>query len=478
MTAEAATSPAGNREGSTARRWRSSIRLRYTAIATVLAAAAVTAGGGLALSLYRNSLTSNVEQAVRAAAQQVALSARQGPLPDPIPMPVAPSVPRIEILNGSGHTLTGDPASVTAPPLDYLTRARAGHVFEVSNPVGLPDHRAAVMTLRVVTPAGLLTVIVAASLDQVDSRVDHAFVLGATLAATSLAVVAIVAWFTSGRTLRRVEKIRAQVAAITDQADLTRRVPDTASDELGQLGQTLNHMLAAIAHSSERQRRFVADAAHELRTPLAGITASLEVAAHHPQSVGSDWVTEILAGHRHLVRLVNDLLELAALDDGQAMKRETVDLAGVVTDAIRRGTPNGVRITVGGMQAATVEAVETHLERITTNLVDNALRHARTTVEVAVLRQDGHAVLTVADDGPGIPMHQRDRIWERFVRIEPDRSRASGGTGLGLALVRELIEAHAGSVTISQAEDLGGAQFVVRLPLSPRLLASSRAHPL
>jgi signal transduction histidine kinase len=140
-----------------------------------------------------------------------------------------------------------------------------------------------------------------------------------------------------------------------------------------------------------------------------------------------------------------------------------VDLAGVVTDCVRRPSPDGVRIRVGDLSRAVVRGDESKLNRIVSNLIDNALRHARAEVAVCVTIEAGQAVVTVTDDGPGIPVADRDRVWERFARLDDDRSRDGGGTGLGLALVRELTKAHGGttSVTGSQA---GGARFEVGLP--------------
>lgn len=457
MTAETASRQRGRPGGS--------IRLRYTAIATALAALALCGGGTIALLLYRAGLISTVDQAARTAAQQVAIAARGGTLPSPIPMPVAAGVPRIQVLDGSGRIVSGDPASVTIAPLGDLARQPPGRVTQVDHPAGLPMHRAAVVTVRVQSPKGPLVVVAAASLDGAEGKAGHALALGGVLAAISLLLVAVVAWLTTGRTLRRVEGLRAEVAAITVSGDLARRVPDTGSDELGRLGYTLNEMLAAIARSSERQRRFVADAAHELRTPISGVTAALDVAVRHPATISPEWLDELTASQRRLTRLVNDLLELASLEAGPSPPRHAIDLAGLVTDSCRRALPPGFSLGLDRVQATHVDGVRTQVERIVTNLVDNALRHARSQVEVSVGVHAGQAVLAVADDGPGIAPEQQTSVWQPFVRLDDDRSRPSGGAGLGLALVRELAEAHHGTVDVGRSSELGGAAFVVRLPL-------------
>ena len=222
-------------------------------------------------------------------------------------------------------------------------------------------------------------------------------------------------------------------------------------------------MLDSLESSVHRQRRFVADAAHEMRTPVAGMTTTLEVAQTHPET-SQTLVDDLLAGHRRLGRLVNDLLILAAVDDRAPQRAEPVDLAGVVTDCSRRPVPDGISLHLGQLDRVFVLGGETQLSRVVSNLVDNALRHAASMVELSV-RQDGkQAVITVSDDGPGIPAADRERIWERFARLDDDRSRASGGSGLGLAIVRELTMAHGGTVSVTGRQPGPGATFLVRLP--------------
>jgi signal transduction histidine kinase len=448
------------------RRWRSSLRLRYTITATLFAGVTFAAGGAVALTLYHDNLVSTVDDAVRGTAQAIAAAAERAPLPDPIPMPVALGVPRVQVLNAANKVISGDPASVTDPPMLTLARDQDQRVVSVARPANLPERRAAVIAVHAASPTGPLTIVVAASLDPADDKTNQALELSAVLGAVSLAAVGAVAWLTAGGTLRRVERLRAQVNAITGSGDLARRVPETGTDELSRLSSTLNDMLAAMSRSAERQRRFVADAAHELRTPLAGLRASLDVAVSHPETAADQtWVAELAEGHRRLGRLVNDLLVLARLDGGAPRRRHAVDLAGVVTDSTRRRTPAGIELRAGRIEPAVISGDESQLARVVTNLVDNAVRHARGAVRVALTVDDGQAVISVADDGPGIPPADREQIWARFVRLDHDRARAGGGSGLGLALVRELVEAHGGTVSAADPATGPGALFVVRLPL-------------
>ena len=448
------------------RRWLSSLRLRYTITATVFAAVAFATGGAVALTLYHDSLVANIHHDVLRTVNGVVSAAQRSPLPNPIPMPVAAGVPRVQVIDAAGKVVSGDPVSAGAPPMLGLAQGKTGQVVSVSNPANLPERRAAVLAVRVTGPAGPVTVVVADSIDPADDSTRQAVRLSVILGLISLAAIGTVAWLTVGRTLRRVERLRAQVAAVTASGDLGRRVPETGSDELARLGLTMNEMLDALARSAERQRRFVADAAHELRTPIAGLSASLEVAVSHPDLTRDrSWIQELADGHRRLGHLVNDLLVLASLEGDAPKRRDPVDLAGVVTDATRRSVPPGVRLRAGRVDRAMVPGDATQLTRVVTNLVDNALRYARGTVDVTLKAQGAQAVISVVDDGPGIAPADRERIWDRFVRLDDDRSRTSGGTGLGLALVKELVTAHGGSVSVTGPADRPGAVFIVRLPL-------------
>lgn len=438
---------------------RYGLRLRFTLIATALAALAFGIAGGIALRIYHDSLVAAVDGAVTSAAHEVAAS---GSLAKPvIPMPVAQDVPRIQVLDSTGRVVTGDPASAAEPAMTRLAALPGGRLTTVTNPPGLPDRTAAVYTL---TTQDKLTIIVAGSLDDADAKTTAAEQVSGAAGGGCLIVVAAVAWLTAGLTLRRVERLRLQVCAITDSGDLARRVDAVAGggDELAGLGATLNQMLATLETAASRQQRFVADAAHELRTPIAGLTAALEVAERHPETAADPgWTASLAEGHRRLARLVNDLLELASLDGRAHHRRKPVSLAGIVEDSVRRSAPAGVALRTGTVQAATVSGDETQLTRLVANLVDNAVRYARSTVEVSVTAQ---ATIIVTDDGPGIPAPDRDRVWGRFVRLDDDRARASGGTGLGLALVKEIAAAHGGTVEITDAP-AGGTVVIVRLPL-------------
>ncbi|MFD5265785.1 ATP-binding protein [Streptomyces sp. NPDC058335] len=271
-----------------------------------------------------------------------------------------------------------------------------------------------------------------------------------------LAVVAGVTWLMTRRALRPVEGIRREMAAITASADLARRVPEPDThDEVARLARTTNETLAALEAAVERQRRFVADASHELRSPIASLRTQLEVGAAHPELLDVPGAVEDTVRLQHLAA---DLLLLARLDAGERPADTRVDLAALTRDE----AAGRVRVTVDA-EPAEVSGSRGQLRRVLANLLDNAQRHARETVTVTVRREGGLAVVAVADDGDGVPEADRERVFERFVRLDAARSRDDGGAGLGLAIARDVALRHGGTLTV-RATPEGGALFELRLP--------------
>ncbi|MER5876777.1 HAMP domain-containing sensor histidine kinase [Streptomyces sp. NPDC001910] len=272
-----------------------------------------------------------------------------------------------------------------------------------------------------------------------------------------LGTVAAVTWRVTRRALRPVEGIRGEMAAITRSQDLARRVPVPDShDEVARLARTTNETLSALEESVERQRRFVADASHELRSPIASLRTQLEVGAAHPELLDVAGAVEDTV---RLQRLAADLLLLARLDAGERPADGRFDLGALAAEEAERRT--GISVTAeDGVQ---VPGSRGQVARVLANLLDNARRHARDRVEVRV-RADGRwAELSVADDGDGVPAGQRERVFERFVRLDDARSRDDGGAGLGLAIARDVAVRHGGTLTLGEAPS-GGALFVLRLP--------------
>lgn len=445
--------------------WRSSLRLRLTVAGVSLAAAIFAIGGIVTITLYSRSLTLSVQNYTAQTATAISSRIKDQWLPDPIPMPTGPDVPRVQVLDRLGRVVTGDPSSADKAAMYRLPAGLSQQQVTVGTLSLLPGGSAAVYAVRVKSPAGPETVVTAMSLGGVGAKVGEAADTTAVISAAALIVVGIIAWLTTGRVLRPVERMRTRAAAITTSGDLSGRLPRSGTDELSRLAETLNGMLGSLERSVERQRRFVADAAHELRTPLGGLTATLEIAEQHPDIASGTLIGELLAGHRRLSRTLNDLLVLAAIDGRAQEKMIPVDLAGVVTDCSRRSVPPGICLRTGFLQRSVVLGNESQLSRMVSNLVDNALRYARSEVELSVTVSDRWAVIRVTDDGPGIPEADSERVWDRFVRLDDDRSQASGGSGLGLAIVRELAVAHGGTTDVRDRSPGPGAEFVIRLPL-------------
>ena len=236
-----------------------------------------------------------------------------------------------------------------------------------------------------------------------------------------------------------------------------------SGDEVAALATTMNEMLDRLEDASTRQRRFVSDASHELRSPVASIRTQLEVAMLRPER--ADWpvvAERVLAEDARLEQAVADLVDLARLDEGAPMTEQAeVDLDEVVLEECSR--TRQVPVDVSGVSGGRVRGRSDALARTVRNLVDNAARHAESRVTVTLQTVDDTVELVVADDGPGIPVEDRVRVFERFTRLDEGRARDAGGMGLGLAVVKATVERHGGNVTIDDAAP-HGARFVVRLP--------------
>jgi signal transduction histidine kinase len=262
-----------------------------------------------------------------------------------------------------------------------------------------------------------------------------------------------------------VAALRQGADAITEAGTGSRLPVPPTRDEVARLAETLNDMLDRLAVGGARQRAFVADAAHELRSPLTSIRTQLEVARAHPQSADWDDTSEgVLADLERLSRLVDDLLLLARLDDDRRPSRHTgpVDVQAVTAAvSARLGGQVDVRL-VGPDEPVLAQGDEDALVRVVENLLSNAERYADSRVTVGVSLDNPWVVLTVSDDGPGIPAADRQLVFERFARLDASRSQDSGGSGLGLAIVRQLVQSMGGTVHLEDAEP--GLRAIVRLP--------------
>ena len=427
-----------------ARRLAGSVRVRITVLAMVTVAIAAVAGSTLLLGSVRRSLEREVRAENDVALAGLAARVRSGPPTTDVILSPAGNL-GFQVLTADGDVIAGTPGFVADP-----------------GPVIMG-------TAQVATPTETFTVAVASPLDGVRRTVDT--VEGYLTIGIALLVLFVGAavWFVVRRALRPVDEMRAEVEEIS-HGTLHRRVPEPEThDEIARLAHTMNDMLDRLEDAADRQRTFVSDASHELRSPLAAMRTTLEVAPEEPDA--PDWPVlraELLDESRRMEGLVDGLLALAKAEDAaSAPVTDRAEIAEVVADEVAR--PRRVGVRLGRVDDVTVRARSDQLGRMVRNLLDNAERHASSRVEVAVADCGDVVLLTVDDDGPGIPEADRARVLDRFTRLDDARSRDDGGAGLGLAIVKAIAERVGGSVAIDEAA-LGGARVEVRVPaaeLSP-----------
>lgn len=282
-----------------------------------------------------------------------------------------------------------------------------------------------------------------------------------------LVLVAITTWLVVGRALRPVTRIRREVDGITAERLHQRVAVPPSADEIAALATTMNGMLDRLDASATAQRRFVSDASHELRSPLATIRQHAELAQTHPGTTSLRELAEVVSEEGlRLQGIVESLLLLARLDEGAAARADAVDLDDVALGEVRRLRASGIEVDGSGIRAARVLGDARLVAQLLRNLADNAARHSAGKVAIGVTPVDGFVFLTVEDDGAGVPPDEQERVFERFVRLDEARSRDAGGSGLGLAIVRGIATASGGIVGVD-ASRWGGARFVVTLPLAP-----------
>ncbi|WP_248964232.1 sensor histidine kinase [Sphaerisporangium perillae] len=288
------------------------------------------------------------------------------------------------------------------------------------------------------------------------------FTVGGVLLAT--AFIAWGNWWLGRRALRPVAAIRATMAEIT-VSDLSLRVPEpSGSTEYALLARTANRTLARLEEAVKQQRRFASTTSHELRTPLTGLRTRLEEAVLYPRDVDPRAVIrDALSATHRLETIVDDLLVLARLRAGRPAEHEPIDLGALVTEEVK-AQADGVPVHVHAGPGVIVRGNRIQLIRVFGNLLANARRHADTRVEVTAERAGGQAVVTVTDDGDGIAPQDRERVFERFVRLDDGRRREPGGSGLGLAISRDIAHGHNGTLVVEDSPR--GARFVLRLPLT------------
>jgi signal transduction histidine kinase len=443
-----------------------SIRARATLNAVLVMGAAVALAALALVVLLHRSLLRDLDTRTKLRLHDVAALAERGDLPSTLggtdeDATVAQVVAGGRVVAQSPIIRGSEPLARFVPPAAAVTVRTVGRI-----PVPGVAGAVRVAAIRVTTPGGPAVVYAAASLEPVNDSINALKALLAAVAPALVLVVGAGTWRVVGRTLRPVEAIRAQVADIS-ATRLAQRVPEPGTgDEIQRLAQTMNAMLERLEDSTNRQRSFVSDAAHELRSPLAALQAELDVAARRPGE--ADWpalLGRLGAGTRRMERLVEDLLLLAVAEEKGPPVRTEVDLDDIVIRQLEplRATSR-LTIDLGNLGAVRIWGNSDQLERVVTNLLENAERYAAGTISIGLAVVGGMAELVVADDGPGISPESRERIFERFARVDEARDRRSGGAGLGLAIARRIVEDHGGTIGVAGAPR--GARLVVRLPVS------------
>jgi signal transduction histidine kinase len=439
------------------------MRARTTLLATLVSGTALVLGAGLLLLTLDRSLHEAGDDLARGRVHDLAAEAAQGTLTSSLATIDGEGVG--QVYDEHGTVLAASPNIAGKPPI--FGGAAPTERPELRILRGAPDDNESedyrVWVQSVDTTAGPVTVLAGASLESVSEAsrtLRRDLAVGIPLL---LGLVALGTWIVIGRTLRPVEDISTEVAAIGDD-ELNRRVPVPASDdEIGRLAVTMNQMLARLEDASRRQRTFVADASHELQSPITSLRTQLEVALAHDDN---DWpavATRLLGDTDQMERLVRDLLFLArAASVGEARRLDLVDLDDVVMEEAARVRSLTATIDTGRVSAAPVAGNADELRRLVRNLVENAVRHAKSRVGLTLSSDDATVRLDVVDDGPGIAPEDRERVFDRFTTIDSARLR-SDGSGLGLAIARTIAERHGG--TLEAVGSDGGAHFVLLLPV-------------
>jgi two-component system sensor histidine kinase MprB len=309
---------------------------------------------------------------------------------------------------------------------------------------------------------------VALPLTDVDRTLSHELLLILLIAAGGIALAALLGILVARTALAPIARFTKQTELIALHPDRLEheRLQVSGNDELARLGRTFNTTLDALERSIESQRNLVADASHELRTPIANIRVAMEVASAHPDR--ANWIDvagDVLEQGARMERMTDDLLLLGRTGETSVpLRLGPVDLGDLVAAELSRAVPADRRLVASEVAAVTITGDREQLARMLSNLVDNALRHARRQVTVAVTVGSSSVEIKVADDGPGIDRADREVVFNPFVRLDGHRDRHQGGAGLGLAIVRQVVLAHHG--TIGLRDNSPGALFVVRLPLS------------
>jgi signal transduction histidine kinase len=445
------------------------LRSRITIVAGLALTATVTIGTIVVYLLQLDSAQRTIENGLHEYATQIEQSATaDGQFPNPLPPSNRDPAAAAQVLTEDGRVLAAT-SSLSGQTAIYILPPGSSTPIRQKAADLVVDRDVVVYGRHATIGGRSVSIITGSTNTQLRQQVNATFtwLLSSGLPALLLLACATV-WLVVGRALRPVERIRRAVTDITDisAAGLTQRVPEPGTnDEIGHLAQTMNAMLARLEDSARRQRRFVADASHELRSPLTAIRTGLEVGLAHPDR--APWhqiAARTVKQATRLEELINDLLLLAKTDAGHAAGRQQhVRLAPLLAEITATTGAHATTIALDIPPDLTVIGNPADLSRAFRNVVDNAVHYAESRVRITASAADGTVRVDITDDGPGIPAAQRERVFDRFVRLDASREHTSGSTGLGLAIAKEIVTAHQGTITI-HGPDEGGTVVTVLLP--------------
>ena len=436
------------------------IRFRATAFVSIVLGLALLGGGAILATVLRSQLIDNLDATLVAAADGratlIAADADPSTLTD-----TRLEESTVWIGTADGATLaTGGRKVVGDAPTTQIGTLTHEVAFEESHDDGQVEIEREELRLHVVAATspthGDVLVIVGSELEVVDRPVKKVITVLLIGSPILILIVGVLTWVTADRALRPVGRIRSDAARISaHHDDATIDVP-TTGDEIEALAQTVNDMLERLAENDQRQRQFVGDASHELKSPLANLRIDIETGGGDPETTARH-----LSQIDRLAALVDDLLALARHDEGQVARSDSVDLDDLVFDALGAAAPrHDHRVVIDDVEPTRVIGDPAQLRGLVRNLIDNAIRHAEHQIALTLSRDGSSVVLHVDDDGAGVPPADREQIFERFARTDDARDRHAGGTGLGLAIVRRVADAHGGDVEVTDSP-LGGARFTV-----------------
>lgn len=457
------------------------IKARLTVWYLTLLSVILVAFGAFLFFRLRADLIHAVDRSLESRAAQITLGYQGGDqnfqdVSDASLRSVAPAETAAQRLSPAGTVLdaTGDPAVTDQPMIDAqgIAAAVQGRQVLASVALGSEGEPFRVLALRLPEAGRFSVLVVASSLGDVDSSIHRLLILFATGIPIALLLAVVGGWLIARKALRPVARMTAEAQQIrADRLEDRIAIPPT-DDEIQRLARTLNDMLGRLQEGVESQRRFVADASHDMRTPLTVMASEIDVGLE-THRLGEKGARELLVSNREQVewmsRMIDDLLTLASIEGGQLeLLRTPTDLQALASQVIARlgslADNTGVQIRANGAPASVIGDPD-RLTQVLTNLVENALKYAGAGAQVRVLtwQRDGEAGFTVSDTGPGIPPEAVPHLFDRFFRVDETRSSARRGSGLGLAICREIVHAHGGRIWVDNPEG-GGSSFSIALP--------------